>query len=177
MFEISLKILAQFRLSVDKGKVDLCEMSQLKEALSELENPDDALMDVCQMLAWELTHFDCSHGSVKARKALHCLVFVGTSLWNSRFLLIMGIFPALKYFLRYIQEIKSLSNIETTRQRPKSAPYLRLKNSKRTSKFQVFSSTVPISSTLFYSILHPREEKIEKNSRIFFDFFRFFGLR
>ena len=32
---------------------------------------------------------------------------------------------------------------ETSRERPKSAPYLRLKNSKRTSKCQVFSSTVP----------------------------------
>ena len=31
----------------------------------------------------------------------------------------------------------------TSRERPKSAPYLRLKNSKRTSKCQVFSSTVP----------------------------------
>ena len=32
---------------------------------------------------------------------------------------------------------------KTSRDRPKSAPYLRLKNSKRTSKCQVFSSTVP----------------------------------
>ena len=31
----------------------------------------------------------------------------------------------------------------TSRERPMSAPYLRLKNSKRTSKCQVFSSTVP----------------------------------
>ena len=31
----------------------------------------------------------------------------------------------------------------TSRERPKSAPYLRLKNSKRTSMGQVFSSTVP----------------------------------
>ena len=33
--------------------------------------------------------------------------------------------------------------IGTIRERPKSAPYLRLKNSKRTSKLQIFSSTVP----------------------------------
>ena len=33
---------------------------------------------------------------------------------------------------------------ETSRERPKSAPYLRLKNNKRTSKCQVFSSTVPV---------------------------------
>ena len=32
---------------------------------------------------------------------------------------------------------------KTSRERPKSAPYLRLKNSKRTSKCQVLSSTVP----------------------------------
>ena len=33
--------------------------------------------------------------------------------------------------------------IETCRERPKSAPYLRLKNSKRISKCQLFSFTVP----------------------------------
>ena len=33
--------------------------------------------------------------------------------------------------------------VRTSRERPKSAPYLRLKNSKRISKCQVFSSTVP----------------------------------
>ena len=33
---------------------------------------------------------------------------------------------------------------KTSRERPKSAPYLRLKNSKRTSKCRVFSSTVPV---------------------------------
>ena len=32
---------------------------------------------------------------------------------------------------------------QTSWERPKSAPYLRLKNSKRTSKCQIFSSTVP----------------------------------
>ena len=35
-------------------------------------------------------------------------------------------------------------NKRTSRERPKSAPYLRLKNNKRTSKCQVFSSTVPV---------------------------------
>ena len=45
----------------------------------------------------------------------------------------------------------------TSPERPKSAPYLRLKNSKRTSKCQVFSSTVPC------------EENVEKN-RFFFTF-------
>ena len=43
----------------------------------------------------------------------------------------------------------------TSRDLPKSAPSLRLKNSKRTSKCQVFSSTVPV----------PHEEKL---FRIFF---------
>ena len=38
-------------------------------------------------------------------------------------------------------EIEKLER--TSRERPKSAPYLKLKNSKRTSKCQVFSSTVP----------------------------------
>ena len=33
--------------------------------------------------------------------------------------------------------------LETSRERPKSATYLRLKNSKKTSKCQVLSSTVP----------------------------------
>ena len=47
---------------------------------------------------------------------------------------------------------------KTSRERPKSAPYLRLKNNKSTSKCQVFSSTVPVWG------------KIEKNS----DFFEIF---
>ena len=34
--------------------------------------------------------------------------------------------------------------IQTSRERPKSAPYLRLKNNKRTSKCQVLPSTVPV---------------------------------
>ena len=38
---------------------------------------------------------------------------------------------------------KNQIKMYTSRERPKSAPYLRLKNSKRTSKCQVFSSTVP----------------------------------
>ena len=44
-----------------------------------------------------------------------------------------------------IKLIKSVTSVvlKTSRERPKSAPYLRLKNSKRTSKCQVFSSTVP----------------------------------
>ena len=46
------------------------------------------------------------------------------------------------------------TNEETSRERPKSAPYLRLKNSKRTSKCQVLSSTVP--------------EKVSKNFLSFF---------
>ena len=33
--------------------------------------------------------------------------------------------------------------MQTIRERHKSAPYLRLKNSKRTSQCQVFSSTIP----------------------------------
>ena len=50
----------------------------------------------------------------------------------------------------------------TSRERPKSAPYLRLKNNKRTSKCQVFSSTVPVWV------------KIEKKSDFFLKFFKFF---
>ena len=46
----------------------------------------------------------------------------------------------------------------TRRDRPKSAPYLRLKNRKSTSKNQVFFSTVPV----------PHEEKIFRN---FFEIF------
>ena len=47
-----------------------------------------------------------------------------------------------------VKLIKSVTSLvlkkkETSRERLKSAPYLRLKNSKRTSKCQVFSSTVP----------------------------------
>ena len=52
--------------------------------------------------------------------------------------------------------------VETSRERPKSAPYLRLKNNKRTSKCQVFSSTVPVWG------------KIEKKIRFFFEFFKNF---
>ena len=48
---------------------------------------------------------------------------------------------------------------KTSRERPKSAPYLRLKNIKRTSKCQVFSSTVPALG-----------KKIEKNFRKFSKF-------
>ena len=51
--------------------------------------------------------------------------------------------------------------LETSRERPKSAPYLRLKNSKRISKCQVFSSTEPAWG------------KILKNP-IFLNFFRIF---
>ena len=50
----------------------------------------------------------------------------------------------------------------TSRERPKSAPYLRLKNNKRTSKCQVFSSTVPVWG------------KIEKKIPIFFEIFKIF---
>ena len=44
-----------------------------------------------------------------------------------------------------IKLIKSVTSLvlKTSRERPKTAPYLRLKNSKRNSKFKVFSSTVP----------------------------------
>ena len=54
------------------------------------------------------------------------------------------------------QQMQQCHKIETIRERTKSAPYLRLKNSKRTSKCQVFSSTVP---------------EWEKNSKKNFDFF------
>ena len=52
------------------------------------------------------------------------------------------------YSHRIIAEILSLKNQKfclwkTSRERHKSAPYLMLKNSKRTSKCQVFSFTVP----------------------------------
>ena len=53
-----------------------------------------------------------------------------------------------------IQKTKYKPLNKTSRERPKSAPYLRLKNSKRTSKCQVLSSTVP-----------------KKNFQKFFDFF------
>ena len=60
----------------------------------------------------------------------------------------------LEFFLRYklskaIQEMAKTVNfntiprVKTSRERPKSAPYLRLKISKRTSKCQEFFSTVP----------------------------------
>ena len=38
---------------------------------------------------------------------------------------------------------QKFEKLKTSRERPKSAPYLRLKNNERTSKCQVFSSTVP----------------------------------
>ena len=40
-------------------------------------------------------------------------------------------------------QLNKTHQLVTSRERPKSAPYLRLKNSKRTSMCQVFSSTVP----------------------------------
>ena len=40
-------------------------------------------------------------------------------------------------------------HVQTSRERPKSAPYLRLKNSKKTSKCQVFSFTV-LENRKFY---------------------------
>ena len=46
--------------------------------------------------------------------------------------------------IKFIQSVTSLVLKKTSRERPKSTPYLRLKNSKRTSKCQVFSSTVPV---------------------------------
>ena len=55
-----------------------------------------------------------------------------------------------------------LNELRTSRDRPKSAPYLRLKNSKRTSMCQLFSSTVPAWG------------KIEKNSEYFLNFFSTF---
>ena len=48
-----------------------------------------------------------------------------------------------------ILQKRNISKV-TSRERPKWAPYLRLKNSKRTSKCQVFSSTVP-AFFLFFS--------------------------
>ena len=46
--------------------------------------------------------------------------------------------------LRLVSPIHNIKhNFKTSRDRPKSAPYPRLKNSKKTSKCQVFSSTVP----------------------------------
>ena len=56
MYEISLKILAQFRLSVNKKKVDYNEMFKLKESVSEMENEGETLLDVCRM---------CSHYVLK----------------------------------------------------------------------------------------------------------------
>ena len=50
--------------------------------------------------------------------------------------------PPLSQRQRMNYTMKS-SATQTSRERPKSAPYPRLKNSKRTSKCQVFSSTVP----------------------------------
>ena len=56
---------------------------------------------------------------------------------------------------RHLKKLRKNSHkAETSRERPKSAPYLRLKNSKRTSKCQVLSSTVP-----------------KKNFQKFFEFF------
>ena len=51
----------------------------------------------------------------------------------------------------YAAKALIICNLETNRERPKSAPYLRLKNSKKTSKCQVLSSTVPktISKKIF----------------------------
>ena len=58
---------------------------------------------------------------------------------------------------KWILQKCTFSWMETSRERPKLAPYLRLKNSKRTSKCQVFPSTVPAWG-----------KKMKKKSRIFF---------
>ena len=50
-----------------------------------------------------------------------------------------------KFLTKVLQQRDLLSELFiTSRERPKSAPYLRLKNIKRTSKCQAFSSTVPV---------------------------------
>ena len=45
---------------------------------------------------------------------------------------------------------------ETSRDRPKSSPYPRLKNSKKTSKCQVFSFTV-LENRIFFEKLHTQK--------------------
>ena len=52
---------------------------------------------------------------------------------------------------------------QASRERSKSAPYLRLKNSKRTSKYSLLQ--------------YPHEEKIEKKLSKLYIFFQFFGVR
>ena len=64
-------------------------------------------------------------------------------------------FPPPNTKAHFVFELKYFTNKRTSRERPKSAPYLRLKNSKSTSKCQVLSSTVP--------------KKISKNFLNFFE--------
>ena len=52
-------------------------------------------------------------------------------------------------FLTAVDDHKTAGLQKTSRDRPKSAPYLRLKNSKKTSKCQVFSFTV-LENRKFY---------------------------
>ena len=60
-------------------------------------------------------------------------------------------------WLAFDEKNQKLKTTLTSRERPKLAPYLRLKNSKRTSKCQVFSSTI-----------HEWGKNFQSFSRIFF---------
>ena len=64
-------------------------------------------------------------------------------------------------------QIGAISKSSTSRERLKSAPYLRLKNSKRTSKCQLFSSTVPAWGKI--------GKKIRTFLKICFEFFLVYG--
>ena len=78
-------------------------------------------------------------GEIFDVKTMHTIErFVGKHLLMNNLLVISVVFDLLP-------KIGHRSKT-TSRERPKSAPYLRLKNSKRTSKCQVLSSTVPKKS-------------------------------
>ena len=57
------------------------------------------------------------------------------------------------------------SVVETSRDRPKSAPYPRLKNSKKTSKCQVFSFTV-LENRKFYEKIFSKKLHTQKMDRV-----------
>ena len=81
---------------------------------------------------------------IKLIKSVTSLVLKKSLYYSLRFStkkrrLKKAVFESQGYPLGYLLKLYYL----TSRERPKSAPYLRLKNSKKTSKCQVLSSTVP----------------------------------
>ena len=79
---------------------------------------------------WNIEEKTTAQVSVRSKLRIHNMVI--------RFFQNLGI----EKYRRHHKEWKKLRKVLTSRDRPKSAPYPRLKNSKKTSKRQVFSFTV-----------------------------------